>query len=191
MNKELYVNQEIEKGLSPRNSRLLKRAVGVLEKNKYFEISSFFGGRTMISPGVRGFRGVWNWDSAFHAVGVSHFDAKLAIDQIEGFLDYIMEDGMLPDLIEKGGTPQIHSSKPPVFAWAAYEVYKNTGESDFLRRIYNKLVLNAVGIEGNTDSVKSVSQGVPKGEYVTQGTQITVEFKDTSAFEENNTSQNQ
>ena len=55
----------------------------------------------------------------------------------------------------------------------------------------NKLVLNAVGIEGNTDSVKSVSQGVPKGEYVTQGTQITVEFKDTSAFEENNTSQNQ
>ena len=142
MNKELYVNQEIEKGLSPRNSRLLKRAVGVLEKNKYFEISSFFGGRTMISPGVRGFRGVWNWDSAFHAVGVSHFDAKLAIDQIEGFLDYIMEDGMLPDLIEKGGTPQIHSSKPPVFAWAAYEVYKNTGESDFLRRIYNKLVLN-------------------------------------------------
>ena len=137
----LTASQDIKKDLSQRDIRLLERALRVLEQNQYDEVSRFFDGRTMICPG---FRGIWNWDSAFHAIGVSRFDKQLAIDQIEGFFKYILEDGMLPDLIGKDGIPEIHSSKPPVFAWATYEVYKNTGDIDFLRRMYDKLEQNRV-----------------------------------------------
>lgn len=125
-----------------RNKDLLNRALTVLEKNKLYDVQRYFDGRIMLSPGMTDFLGVWNWDTAFHAVGLSRFDEKLAIDQIEGFLSHIRDDGMLPGVIKLDGTPLIHSSKPPVFAWAAYEVYKNTGDVDFLKRIYNKLVLN-------------------------------------------------
>ena len=135
----LTASQDIKKDLSQRDIRLLERALRVLEQNQYDEVSRFFDGRTMICPG---FRGIWNWDSAFHAIGVSRFDKQLAIDQIEGFFKYMLEDGMLPDLIGKDGIPEIHSSKPPVFAWATYEVYKNTGDIDFLRRMYDKLEQN-------------------------------------------------
>ncbi len=42
----------------------------------------------------------------------------------------------------------------------------------------NNIILNAVGISGNVDNVKAVSQGVNEGEYVAAGTQVTVEFSD-------------
>ncbi len=136
------LTEKIKNNISTRDFCLLERALDVLEGNKYYHMQQYFNGRLMISPGLAKFQGVWNWDSAFHAVGVSRFDSKLATDQIEGFFDYMLEDGMLPDLVNKEGESRIHSSKPPVFAWAAYEVYKNTGDVEFLKRIYDKLVLN-------------------------------------------------
>lgn len=141
---KLELTENLAKGLSARDKNLLERALDVLEGNKYYDIKKYFDDRVMLSPGLKsgGYLGVWNWDSAFHAVGVSRFDAKLAADQIEGFFKYILEDGMLPDFIDEEGKARIHSSKPPVFAWAAYEVYKNTGDIDFLKRIYSKLALN-------------------------------------------------
>lgn len=142
--KELKLTEKLGYNLSSRDKTLIERALKILEGNKYYDIQQYFDNRIMVSPALLsgGYLGVWNWDTAFHAVGLSRFDAKLAIDQIEGFFKYMLEDGMLPDFIDKEGNARIHSSKPPVFAWAAYEVYKNTGDIDFLKRIYNKLVLN-------------------------------------------------
>ena len=136
------LTDELKKNICDRDIELLERALDVLESNKYCIMNKFFDGKTMISPGIKNFHGIWNWDTAFHAVGVSRFDSKLATDQIEGFFDYMLEDGMLPDLVDTDGKVKIHSSKPPVFAWAAYEVYKHTNDVEFLKRIYNRLVLN-------------------------------------------------
>lgn len=135
-------NIRYKNGISERDASLLDRAVEILEENKYYEMNKFFDGKTMISPGRNFFEGIWNWDSGFHAVGVSRFDPKLATDQIEGFLDHIMPDGMLPDLVRLDGYDELHSSKPPVLASCALEVYKNTSDLEFLKRVYKKLALN-------------------------------------------------
>lgn len=77
-------------------------------------------------------------------------------------------------IIYTGDAKPSNSVKMPNVVGKNYYEVKETLEN-------NKLVLNAVGIDNNVDNVKAVSQGVEAGEYVTQGTQITVEFKDPTS----------
>lgn len=128
--------------LSQRDYSLLVRAVNVLESNRLKEYVSVFSNREFITPDKNVFKGVWNWDSAFHGMAVSRYDKQLAFDQIEGFLSYIKDDGMLPDNLLYNGDMGFHSSKPPVFAWAALETAKRTNDNSILKRVYEKLVLN-------------------------------------------------
>lgn len=139
----LQALEAYSENLNKRDISLLERAIKVLESNKYEEYKDVFKGRTLISPDKKCFNGVWNWDSAFHAIGVARFDKEAAFEQIEGFLSYIKEDGMLPDNLLLDGGIGWHSSKPPVFAWAALEVARLTGDSSILVKVYDKLALNA------------------------------------------------
>lgn len=131
-----------DKKLSERDMSLLERSFNTLIDNRYVDLKPLYNNRTFLSPNIKKFNGVWNWDSAFHALGCAYFDKELAIEQIEGFLDYIGEDGMLPDVLWTSGEIGWHSSKPPVFPWAALEVSRRISDIGFLNRIYDKLVLN-------------------------------------------------
>ena len=97
----------------------------------------------MISPGRNNFVGIWNWDSAFHAIGMLDFDKELAKEQILGFLQFQLENGMLPDVIWESGVIEDNFSKPPVMASAAEKVFHETGDYDFLKKVYPQLVFNA------------------------------------------------
>ena len=91
------------------------------------------------------FGGIWNWDSAFHMVGVSRFDKRLAQEQMEAFFLFQKENGMLPDVIrlpERGNEIMDQYGKPPVWAWALEQLDRRCPDDEFLAKMYPKLVLN-------------------------------------------------
>lgn len=93
-----------------------------------------------IVPSPRVYRGIWNWDAAFHAVGVSHWDATLAREQIEIVLAHQLANGMLPDVIHVNGQVNKDYTKPPVMAWAVAVVDRRAPDDDFLKKVYPGLV---------------------------------------------------
>ncbi len=102
---------------------------------------------------------------------VTEGDGDIVNIQIPKADSVLAEGGTV--IIYTGDAKPSNSVKMPDVTGKNYYSVKETLEN-------SKLILNAVGINGNVDSVTSISQGVEVGEYVTQGTQITVEFKDNS-----------
>ncbi len=104
------------------------------------------------------FIGMWSWDSWKQAVGSSHFNGELAMDNIRALFDYqITEDddirpqdaGAIIDAIfynqdefrgGDGGNWNERNSKPALAAWAVWNVYQETGDQEFLEEMYPKLV---------------------------------------------------
>ena len=116
---------------NPRDKELAERAYRTLMSNVYTEEGFLWSPYRCITPGKNDFRGIWNWDSAFHAIGVSRWDTRLAKESILGFLQFRREDGLLPDVIFENGRIVSTFSKPPVFAWAAEMVYKRDKDVGF------------------------------------------------------------
>ena len=121
---------------------LLKRATYILLGNVLAEENAPWYPLRCIVPGLRYFRGIWNWDSAFHAMGVRHWDTELAKEGIEAFLKYQCEDGMFPDVITEEGKIASRSSKPPVLPWAAELICRKKEDTEFVKRVYPKFVAN-------------------------------------------------
>ncbi|TYB41889.1 MGH1-like glycoside hydrolase domain-containing protein [Actinomadura chibensis] len=99
--------------------------------------------------------GLWAWDTWKQAVGVAAFDPALAEAQIRSMFDHQVapdsptrpqDAGMVPDVVfyndpsRGGGNWNERNSKPPLAAWAVWEVYRRTGDVRFLREMYPKLV---------------------------------------------------
>lgn len=125
-----------------RDTELIARAKATLKQNTYSAEGYLWSPYKCITPGVNYFFGIWNWDSAFHAVGVSRWDVDLAEQSILGFLQFQQENGFLPDVIHEDNSIEDVSSKPPMFAWATEKVYKRGKNLDFVKKAYPKLVLN-------------------------------------------------
>ncbi|WP_438479237.1 amylo-alpha-1,6-glucosidase [Oleiharenicola lentus] len=96
--------------------------------------------RRGIEPASRVYRGIWNWDAAFHAVGVSHWDTALAREQIDIVLAHQLTNGMLPDVIHENGKVNNDYTKPPVMAWAVAVVDRRAPNDAWITRVYPQLV---------------------------------------------------
>ncbi len=102
------------------------------------------------SMSYSGFNGVWAWDSWKNALGAALFDAELAKDSIRVMFDYqITEDdpvrpqdkGAIFDCFSYSLTSgNYRNSKPPLAAWAVYNIYKESQDKAFLEEMYPKLV---------------------------------------------------
>jgi hypothetical protein len=84
------------------------------------------------------------WDLAFHCVAIADVDPQLAKEQLVLFLRewYLHPNGQLPAY-----EWALNDVNPPVHAWAAWRIYKITGERGgrdraFLERVFQKLLLN-------------------------------------------------
>ncbi len=141
-----WLNEQ-KKTLSDYDFALVKKAAMILRENvcegeQYpwypFRCIQPFGDRTLEGGEV----GIWNWDSAFHAIGVSHWDITLAKEQILGFIQYQLENGMYIDVKWADGSVCDCSSKPPILAWAAAEIYKKYGDINFVKQVYPSLIKN-------------------------------------------------
>lgn len=100
-----------------------------------------------LMPSKHQYIGVWNWDSAFHAIALRHADPGLARDQIRIMLEAQLPDGMIPDVVfDEGVVDEIDHpfkarvTKPPVLAWAALKIHEIEPDLPFLREIYPGLV---------------------------------------------------
>ncbi|GAA1943895.1 MGH1-like glycoside hydrolase domain-containing protein [Kitasatospora viridis] len=100
------------------------------------------------------FNGVWAWDTWKQAVGTARFAPDLAAAQIRAMFDHQVrpdsptrpqDAGMIPDCIfyndpsTGGGNWNERNSKPPLAAWAVLEVFRQGGDTAFLRELYPKL----------------------------------------------------
>ena len=121
---------------------ILEKAEKILKGNIYETNKYPWGNYRMISPARGHFFGVWNWDSAFHAIGMIPYDIEIAKEQIEGFLQFQLKNGMFPDAILEDGSIADRCTKPPVMAYAALRVFETCEDMEFLKRVYPKLVEN-------------------------------------------------
>lgn len=128
--------------LSDRDAELVERSKKTLEGNVYDNSGYPWSPFRCITPGKNHFKGIWNWDNAFHAIGVARWNVDIAKDNILGFLQFQREDGLLPDLIYENGEIIDLYQKPPVFAYATEIVYKKCKDLDFLKEVYPRLVKN-------------------------------------------------
>ncbi|MBI3942462.1 MAG: glucosidase [Chloroflexi bacterium] len=103
------------------------------------------------------------WDLAFHLIPLSLVDSQFAKDQLILLLRewYQHPNGQIPAYEWAFG-----DVNPPVFAWAAWRVYKidqkqsGTPDRDFLERVFHKLLLNFTWWVNRKDSEgKNVFQG--------------------------------
>ncbi len=113
-----------------------------------------------IAPSNKEYVFQWLWDTAFHAIVLSHFDTKWAKEEILNFLKAQGEDGFLPHIIFWGSKkrlphwayiesaisirPRTSSiTQPPVFGIAVEEIYKRDKETlDKLARHHKWLIDN-------------------------------------------------
>lgn len=128
--------------VSQRNYTLLDASYEVLRKNTVRTPTAPWGDVPVISPWSGPCAGIWNWDSAFHAMTVSRFDTPLAKSCIDAFTDFQLPSGMFPDVIHVDGRICDNYSKPPVLPWATLTIFEADGDRDFLRRNYCRFVKN-------------------------------------------------
>ncbi len=85
-------------------------------------------------------RDMWFWDSAFHTFGNRYISGDLAEKTITAVLDCQREDGFISITMNPEKTRVYeHITQPPLFAWAALELFKITKNYDFLEFVYKKM----------------------------------------------------
>lgn len=107
----------------------------------------FYTTREAMTPSKVHYVGVWQWDAFFHAIAYRYVNARLAQDQLRILLDHQREDGMIPDAVHDEGTVTHLSfpvdadvTKPPLIAWAAWKLFEQDGDIEFLNEIFEPIV---------------------------------------------------
>ena len=166
------------KGRCERDCRLLARAVNTFYKNiinKKEKCTALpWGNSLMIMPSWAVYRGVWNWDSAFHAMAVSKWDPSLAREQLEFFFKTQREDGCFIDSCEENGDMTDQLTKPPVLFWAYVVIDKADPDDSLLSE--HTLILPGMNPSGKKSAHTRDSFFIPvmhlkKGMYVQNGKQ--------------------
>ena len=129
---------ELEKTSPPDDYALITRAKETLIGNAV--TGKAWAPYHGIMPSRGKYKGVWNWDSAFHAMAVSHWDGGLAREQIRIVFSQQQPNGALPDVIYETGKVLTSASKPPVIGWAVAVVDQRAHDDAFLKEIYPKLI---------------------------------------------------
>ncbi len=122
-----------------------------------------------IAPANREYVFQWLWDTAFHAIVLSNFDAEWAKSEIRNFLVGQWSDGFLPHIIfwgKKKSLPHwayIESAlsirprtssitQPPVFPIAVERIYQKSHDNKFLEEVLPKLASHHKWLLTNRDN---------------------------------------
>ena len=146
-------------GLAPKLGReLTARARATLEANIIQPAGRALPWAPLrgIRPAPKTYRGVWNWDSAFHALGVAHWAPGLAREQVRILFDQQGDDGSLPDVLYESGEKVTRFGKPPVMPWACALLHERAPDADFLDYAY----AHSCALEGFLRRERQASPGV-------------------------------
>ena len=125
-----------------RDKTLLSRARECLKGNILSGKKCVWGDDKIVIPSHGPYLGAWNWDSAFHAIGLSHFDLPLAYRQIKLFLDTQLPNGMFCDALLANGKVFDRITKPPIMYFAFWNYFEKSGDREALEYAYPKFVKN-------------------------------------------------
>lgn len=123
---------------------LREQAFELLRRNRRTTES----GLTYTVPSPETYPYQWLWDSCFHAIMLAKFDPPAAISELKALLSKQFPDGLIPHMIfwdtkltrpynlgwGKSGTSSI--TQPPMLAYAAREIFRHSGNSDFLHELF-------------------------------------------------------
>lgn len=133
-------------------SDLAAKATELFEKNRKKGTTTLNGVTTdyyYTCPGIERYPHQWLWDSSFHAIVLSHIDPERGQEEIETLLKTQREDGLIPICTLWEGITSLREytfiapytrgktqtmTQPPVVALAVEQLYRKTGDKDFLRR---------------------------------------------------------
>jgi len=132
---------EQQKGkVSARDATLLRRSQETLYANI---LDGQWRPLRGICPSPFQYRGVWSWDAGYHAMAISRWDAQLAREQLQVFLDRQLPSGGFCDVVwEKEGAVK-EFGKPPVLPWACMLIDRRHPDDKYLKQVYPKFVANA------------------------------------------------
>lgn len=138
-------------------NRLAVKAIETLNGNWRSPAGEILHDGVTPSNTARWFDGVWAWDSWKHAYAMAYFNAEIAKNNIRAMYDYQIspddpvrpqDAGMVIDAVffnkladrgGDGGNWNERNTKPPLSAWAVWEVYLATGDRDFVAEMYPKI----------------------------------------------------
>ncbi|MGL4570154.1 MAG: alpha-glucosidase [Clostridium sp.] len=156
-----YLDKTFEKVESTRNPEYKNAAVKSIETlttNWRSAAGAIKHDGIVPSMSYKWFIGMWAWDSWKQAVATANFNGELAQNNIRALFDYQIkgnddlrpqDKGAIIDAIfynkdgargDDGGNWNERNSKPALAAWSVWNVYKATGDKDFLKEMYPKLV---------------------------------------------------
>ncbi|MFF5400284.1 alpha-glucosidase [Peribacillus butanolivorans] len=110
------------------------------------------------SMSYKWFMGMWSWDSWKADVALADFNPDLAKNNMRALFDYQIksdddvrpqDEGAIIDAIfynqdssrgGEGGNWNERNSKPPLSAWAVWNIYEETHDKEFLEEMYPKLM---------------------------------------------------
>lgn len=122
-----------------------------------------------IAPAKKEYIYQFLWDTAFHAIVLSHFDTDWAKREIENYLLAQWDDGFIPHIIFwKGETydlphwafleskPSLRPrtsaiTQPPIFGVAIEEIYEKDADIEFLKRVVPKVAKHYKWLLANRD----------------------------------------
>ncbi|MEG1615389.1 MAG: trehalase family glycosidase [Bacteroidales bacterium] len=135
-----YLSKVIRTDMDSLYNRVAAKSVVTLISNWKSKRGGLLHDGVVPSHAVGYFMGFWAWDSWKHAVALSYFQPELAKDQIRAMFDYQTPQGMVIDCIYADTAENNYrDSKPPLAAWAVHEVYKQTGDTAFVKEMMPQL----------------------------------------------------
>ena len=153
-----YLTRALDRELPESQTRLAVKTIETLNGNWRSAAGQLRHDGVTPSVTARWFNGLWAWDSWKHAYAMAHFNSEVAKDNIRAMFDYQVnsddalrpaDDGMVIDAIfynsdsargGDGGNWNERNSKPPLAAWAVWQIYQATGDRAFVEELYPKLV---------------------------------------------------
>lgn len=122
-----------------------------------------------IAPAKKEYVYQFLWDTAFHAIVLSHFDTEWAKNEIKNYLLAQWDDGFIPHIIFwKGKThdlphwafleskPSLRPrtsalTQPPILGIAVEEIFKKDGDIEFLKEVVPKIAKHYKWLLANRD----------------------------------------
>ena len=93
-------------------------------------------------PSYCGFFGFWSWDSWKHASASALYNPELAKNEVRSLFAYQDKaTGMIPDYVSRRKERiNWRDSKPPLASWAVMNIYKATGDKEFVAEMFDRLI---------------------------------------------------
>lgn len=150
--------------------RYIEKARIIFENNLIEGYSSWKKSNyKFIAPAKKEYIYQFLWDTAFHAIVLSHFDSNWAKREIENYLLAQWEDGFIPHIIFwKGKTYDLphwafleskpslrpHTSaltQPPILGVAVEEIFNKDPDKEFLKKVVPKIAKHYKWLLSNRD----------------------------------------